>query len=120
MNSCLVRPPEAASFLAQGKPAKEAPLAGRKETGSRSRCPVDDPNETGPLRLGSRSGAMEKGWFNVWSALALTLALLGTPLRAEFAYVANRFDNNVGVHDRPRYRGAHGHHPRHLCCRIMA
>src|SRR5690348_6430815 len=38
---------------------------------------------------------MRRGWFNLWSALAITLALLGAPLRAEFAYVANRFDNNV-------------------------
>jgi hypothetical protein len=31
---------------------------------------------------------MRRGWFNVWSALAITLALLGAPLRAQFVYVA--------------------------------
>src|SRR6202011_3369540 len=95
MNSCLVRPPEAACFLAQGKPAKEAPLAGRKDAGRRSRCPWMTPMKPGPLRIGYRSCVMRRGWFNVWSALAITLALLGAPLHAQFAYVANDGGNNV-------------------------
>src|ERR1700737_3622178 len=95
MNSCLVRPPEAACFLAQGKPAKEAPLAGRKDAGRRSRCPWMTQMKPGPLRIGYRSCVMRRGWFNVWLALAITLTLLGAPLHAQFAYVAHYGENNV-------------------------
>src|ERR1700693_4286462 len=95
MNSYLVRPPEAAYFLAQGKPAKEALLAGPKDAGRRSRCPWMTQTKPGPLRIGYRSCVMRKGCFNVWSALAITFALLGAPLRAEFAYVANSNGSSV-------------------------
>ena len=35
---------------------------------------------------------MRRAYFNVWSALAITLALLGTPLYAQFVYVASQED----------------------------
>jgi hypothetical protein len=38
---------------------------------------------------------MRRGWFSVWSALAIILALSGAPLRAQFAYVANFDDSNL-------------------------
>src|ERR1700693_3929043 len=95
MNSCLVRPPESACFLAQGKLAKETPLAGRKEEARRSRCPWMTQNETWPLRLNHRSCVMRRGWLNVWLALAITLTLLGAPLRGELGYVANFAGDNV-------------------------
>jgi hypothetical protein len=36
-----------------------------------------------------------RGWFNLYSTLAITLTLLGAPLHAQFAYVANSGDNTV-------------------------
>jgi 6-phosphogluconolactonase (cycloisomerase 2 family) len=38
---------------------------------------------------------MRRRWFNVWPALAIILALSGTHLSAEFAYVANEGDDTV-------------------------
>src|ERR1700693_4571337 len=38
---------------------------------------------------------MRRGLFNIWSALAITLALLGAPLHAQFAYVVHYGVNNV-------------------------
>ena len=61
--------------------------------------PFDNPNEK-PGRCDLATGAVRSfvartGWFNVWSALVITLTLLGAPIRAEFAYVANLNSNNV-------------------------
>ena len=39
---------------------------------------------------------MGKGWFNIWSALTITLALLEAPLEAQFLYVANVGDSVSG------------------------
>jgi hypothetical protein len=38
---------------------------------------------------------MKRGCFKVWPALAFSLACLGAPLHAQFAYVANGGSNNV-------------------------
>jgi 6-phosphogluconolactonase len=38
---------------------------------------------------------MRRGWFSVWSALAITLAVLGAQVHAQFAYVGNTGSNNV-------------------------
>src|SRR3984893_11333721 len=97
MNSCPVRAPKATPFLAEGKPA-EAPLAVRKDAGRRSRYPVITQTKPGRCDLATgavRSLVARTGWFNVWSALVITLTLLGAPIRAEFAYVANLNSNNV-------------------------
>ena len=38
---------------------------------------------------------MRRGWSYVCSTLAITLALLGVPLHAEFAYVTNNGDATI-------------------------
>src|SRR5258708_28070738 len=38
---------------------------------------------------------MRRGWFSVWSAFAIILALSGAPLHAQFAYVANFSNSNL-------------------------
>jgi Lactonase, 7-bladed beta-propeller len=95
MTSFLVRHKEADPCVAKGNPAEQAPLAGPKEAGRLPRRPWSHPNQTWPLRIGYGSSVIRRAWFNVWSALAITFALLGAPLHAQFAYVANFGDNNV-------------------------
>ena len=39
---------------------------------------------------------MRRDWFNVWSAVAAILVLLGIPLKAQFAYVVDHNGNVYG------------------------
>jgi 6-phosphogluconolactonase (cycloisomerase 2 family) len=88
MNPVLLR--EAASFLTQGNPA-EASLAGHKEVGRLLLLLRSGVTQTQPGRCESpkRSYPIGRACFKLWSALAVGLALLGAPLRAGFADVAN-------------------------------
>ena len=49
---------------------------------------------------------MKKIWFIVLSALALSFGFLTTPLRAQFAYVANVLDNTVSGYSIDHKTGA--------------
>src|SRR5580700_5849938 len=96
MNSFLVHHKTADPGVAKGSPAEQAPLRGPKEGGRRLRRPWSYPNQTSPVPIGDRSGVMRRGWFNVWSALAIALTLLGaSSLRAQFVYVTNEGDSTV-------------------------
>ena len=41
---------------------------------------------------------MRRGWLSVFSTLAIGFVCLAAPLRAQFAYVANRLSNNVSAY----------------------
>ena len=50
---------------------------------------------------------MQRGWFNVWSALGITLAVLGSgPLHAQFAYVVNKGSNSISGYTTDASTGA--------------
>src|SRR5258708_10339820 len=77
--------------------AKENTLGSRTPFSGtqRAAAPLDHPNQAWSLRIGDRNYIMRRGWFTIWSALAITLALFAAPLHAQFAYVVNGGDNNV-------------------------
>jgi 6-phosphogluconolactonase (cycloisomerase 2 family) len=43
-------------------------------------------------------GLVRRGWLNVFSTLAIGFVWLATPLRAQFAYVANELNSNVSAY----------------------
>ena len=98
MTSFLVRHKEVNRFYPSRNPA-EAPLADLKEEG---RLLPARPwiTRTKPTRLGtgSRRWRRERGWLSVFSTLAIGFVCLAAPLRAQFAYVANRLSNNVSAY----------------------
>jgi 6-phosphogluconolactonase len=95
MNTCLVRPEEAAPCLTQGKPAQEhAPLAGHEKSRTPAAAPVQEQNRTWLQRIRNRSLVMRAS-SALWAALAIAVSLFAAPLRAQFAYVANSGDNSV-------------------------
>src|SRR5258708_30190079 len=80
--------------------AKENTLGSRTPFSGtqRAAAPLDHPNQAWSLRIGDRNYIMRRGWFTIWSALAITLALFAAPLHAQFAYVVNGGDNNVSAY----------------------
>jgi 6-phosphogluconolactonase len=89
MNTCLVRPEEAAPCLTQGKPAQEhAPLAGHEKSRTPAAAPVQEQNRTWLQRIRNRSLVMRAS-SALWAALAIAVSLFAAPLRAQFVYVAN-------------------------------
>jgi len=95
MNTCLVRPGEAAPCLTQGKPEQEhAPLAGHQKSRTLAAAPVQEQNRTWLQRIRNRRWVMRAS-SALWAALAITVSLFAAPLRAQFAYVANQISNNV-------------------------
>jgi hypothetical protein len=83
--------------IAKGKAAEQVPLAGHKKVGRRLSLLCPWINQTKPRRQKSATGVVfiRRGWSYVCSTLAITLALLGTPLQAQFVYVANLGGSNV-------------------------
>src|SRR5258708_25828155 len=96
MTSFLVRHKEVSRFSPSRNPA-EAPLAGLKEEGRL--LPRPWITRTKPSRLGlAQGGGVVRRGLSVFSALAIGFVWLATPLRAQFAYVANASSSNVSAY----------------------
>jgi 6-phosphogluconolactonase (cycloisomerase 2 family) len=74
-------------FSPSRNPAELAPLAGLKEGVHLQPRPWS--TRTKPRRLALGGGLVRRGWLSVFSTLAIGFVWLATPLRAQFAYVAN-------------------------------
>src|SRR5260370_23175161 len=99
MNSFLVCHKELHRFSPSQNPAKEAPLAGLKEEGGLLPRPWSTRTKPSRLGLAQRGGLVRRGWLlSVFSMLAIGFVWLAPPLRAQFAYVANGFANNVSAY----------------------
>src|SRR5260370_925717 len=98
MPSFLVSHKKVNRFSPSQNPAKEASFAGLKEEGGL--LPRLWSTRTKPSRLGLAQGrgVVRRGWLSIFSTLAVGLVWLATPLRAQFAYVANTFSNNVSAY----------------------
>jgi DNA-binding beta-propeller fold protein YncE len=95
MTSFLVCHKEVNRFSPSRNPAEEAPLAGAKEEGRLLPRPWITRTKPSRLGLAQGGGVVRRGWLSVFSTLAVTLALLGVPLHAQFVYVANVGGGNV-------------------------
>jgi hypothetical protein len=97
MTHFLVPDQETDRRIAKGKAAEQAPLADHKKAGRRLSLLCPWITQTKPRRQESATGVvfMRRGWSYVCSTLAITLALSGAPLHAEFAYVTNNGDNTI-------------------------
>ncbi len=98
MNSFLVCSKELNRFSPSRNPAEGALLAGLKEEGRLPPRPWS--TRTNPRRLGLAQGGglVRRGWLTVFSTLAIGFVWLASPLRAQFAYVANGDSNNVSAY----------------------
>src|SRR6266404_1499801 len=98
MTSFLVRHGEADPLIAKGNPAEQASLPACKE--GRLLLMRHLITQTKPNRLGlaQRAGVVKRGWLSVLSTLAIGFVCLASPLRAQFAYVANGSDNTVSAY----------------------
>jgi hypothetical protein len=98
MTSFLVCHKELHRFPPSRNPAEEAPLAGLKEEGRLLPARWSTRTTPGRLGLAQGGGLVRKGWLSVFSTLAIGFFWLATPLRAQFAYVANGPGNNVSAY----------------------
>src|SRR5258708_4494429 len=98
MNSFLVCSKELNRFSPSRNPAEGALLAGLKEEGRLPPRPWS--TRTNPRRLGLAQGGglVRRGWLTVFSTLAIGFVWLASPLRAQFAYVANGSSHNVSAY----------------------
>jgi hypothetical protein len=98
MTSCFVCHKELYRFCPSRNPAEEAPLAGLKEEGRLLPRPWSTRTKPSRLGLAQGGGLVRRGWLSVFSTLAIGFVWLATPLRAQFAYVANESSNNVSAY----------------------
>jgi 6-phosphogluconolactonase len=95
MKTYLIDPEQAVSYLARGNPAQEhAPFVGRQKCRTPAAAPVEEQNQTSPRQIGDRRWVM-RSCSALCAALAIAVSLFASPLRAQFAYVANFNSNNV-------------------------
>src|SRR5260370_22054513 len=94
MTSFLVSHKKVNRFSPSQNPAKEASFAGLKEEGGLLPRLWSTRTKPSRLGLGQGRGVVRRGWLSIFSTLAVGLVWLATPLRAQFAYVANSFSNN--------------------------
>ena len=98
MTSFLVCHKGTNRFSPARNPAEQAHLAGLKEDGRL--LPRSWITRTKPscLGLAQRGGLVRRSWLSIFSTLAVGLVWLATPLRAQFAYVANTFSDNISAY----------------------
>jgi 6-phosphogluconolactonase (cycloisomerase 2 family) len=90
MNTRIVAPEDASPRFDQGKPAQErAPSASHQKCRTPA-APVQEQNQTWSQCIRNRTWVMRAS-----AALAIAVGLFASPLRAQFAYVANFNSNNV-------------------------
>src|SRR5260370_1951714 len=98
MTSFLVCLKEANRFSPSRKPADVAPLACLKEEGRLLPRPWSTRTTPSRLGLAQGGGLVRRGWLSVFATLALGFVWPATPVRAQFAYVANVASNNVSAY----------------------
>ena len=98
MTSFLLCHKEVNRFSPSQHPAEKAPFAGLKEEAGL--LPRPESTRTKPSRLGlaQGGGVVRRGWLSVFSTLAIGFVCLESPLRAQFAYVANNGSGNVSTY----------------------
>jgi 6-phosphogluconolactonase len=95
MKTYLIDLEEAVPNLARESPAQEhALLAGHQKSRTPAAAPVQEQNRTGLQPIRNRSWVM-RSCSALCAALAIAVSLFASPLRAQFAYVANFNSNNV-------------------------